>query len=240
MKPVLTPNLPDCPVSVAVSALEIEEILCIAPPCISALPPSMRRHADLQLCHLGESFLLAAPEVYPYYKEKLSPYGFEILCGETRIGSTYPQDAAYNIARVGNVAFHNPEMTDPVALGFFKKHGITLIPVKQGYSKCAVLPVDTHTLITADGGIAKKAKDAGFTVLEIRPGGISLPGFSYGFLGGAAGKLAGDTVYITGSLHEHPDFEKILNFLQERGIKIREGRIPIPMDIGSVLPLVTK
>ncbi len=239
MKPVLTPNLPKEPVTVAVSALEIEGVLCINPPALSALPPSMARHADLQLCHIGGVYLLAAPEVYAYYQEKLSPFGFKVLKGETRIGSTYPEDAAYNIARVGNVAFHNPEITDPVALSFFKKQGISVIPVKQGYAKCAVLPIDEKTFITADGGIAKAAKGEGFTVLEITPGGISLPGFSYGFLGGAAGKLSKDTVYITGSLALHPDYKKIFDFLQERGIKIREGRIPIPMDTGSVLPLVT-
>lgn len=239
MNLVKTPNLPEKEVLVAVSDLEIQNVTCIKPKPIPALPPSMRSHADLQLCHLGENVLLAAPEVYPYYKEKLSPYGFTVLCGETPIGSTYPHDAAYNIARVGNAAFHNPQITDPVALRFFEKNRIRLIPVKQGYAKCAVLPIDAHTIVTADGGIQKAAEENGFTVLYISPGGVLLPGFSYGFLGGATGKLSADTVYITGGLSAHKDRKKILTFFAERSIKIREGSIPNPMDIGSVLPLVT-
>ncbi len=239
MNLVKTPNLPEKEVLVAVSDLEIQNVTCIKPKPIPALPPSMRSHADLQLCHLGENVLLAAPEVYTYYKEKLSPLGFEVLCGETPIGSTYPHDAAYNIARVGNVAFHNPEITDCVALRYFAENGILFIPVKQGYAKCSVLPLDAHTIVTADAGIKREAEKNGFSVLEISPGGVLLPGFSYGFLGGAAGKLSKDAVYVTGNLSRHGDYKNILNFFAKKSIKIREGSIPNPVDIGSILPLVT-
>ncbi len=239
MQIVAVPNLPQGTVRLAVSAIPIEGVTCIAPPSVPQLPPSMQHHADLQLCHLSGRHLLAAPEVYAYYKDVLSPYGFKILCGQTHIGRTYPFDAAYNIARVGNVAFHNPKLTDPVALRFFAAHNIEMVPVRQGYAKCAVLPVDARSLITADKGIAKKAAEAGFSVLEIAPGGIALAGFSYGFIGGASGKTDADTIYVTGTLAGHPSKIKILNFLRERGIKIREGSIPIPIDIGTVIPLLT-
>ncbi len=231
------PNLPTSRVRLAVSARPLRDILCIAPPPVYALPPSLQTHADLQLCHLGGAFLLAAPAVFSYYKEKLSPFGFEILCGKTRLDSPYPLDAAYNIARVGNVAFHNPDITDPVALRFFTENGIRLIPIRQGYAKCSILPVDADSLITADHGIARAAKAAGFSVLEIQPGGVELAGFPYGFLGGAGGKTDRDTLYVTGRLAAHPSYREILSFLQERSIKLEEGSIPIPVDIGSILPL---
>ncbi len=237
-KIVERPNLPRGRVMVAVSACPIEGITCIVPPSVSCLPPSMRRHADLQLCHLGGKYILAAPQVYAFYKEALSPYGFHVLCGETDIGSTYPRDAAYNIARVGNVAFHNPRFTEPVALRFFAAHGIDCIPIRQGYAKCAVLPIDEDAFITADSGIARAAKTAGFSVLEILPGSVSLAGFSYGFIGGAGGKTAGDTLYVTGAMQAHPSYQEISAFLKKRGIKLEEGRIPIPIDIGSVIPLL--
>lgn len=238
MHSIKEPNLPAGRVTVAVSALPIEGVRCIIPPAVSCLPSSMQQHADLQLCHLGGRVLLAAPEVFSYYNNMLSPLGFEILCGETNIGSTYPRDAAYNIARVGNAAFLHPGLADPAALRFFASQNIRVIPVRQGYTKCAVLPVDAQSLITADAGIARAARGAGFSVLEIQPGGVALAGFSYGFLGGAAGKTAPDTVYVTGSLSGHPSKQEIFVFLQKRGIKIREGHIPIPIDIGSVLPLM--
>ncbi len=240
MQIVSEPNLPAGRVSVAVSAVPIDGITCITPPSVSCLPPSMRQHADLQLCHLGDRHLLAAPEVFSFYRDTLSPLGFEILCGETHIGSTYPLDAAYNIARVGNAAFLHPRYASKTALRFFEGKGIRVIPVRQGYTKCAILPVDARSLITADAGIYEAACAAGFSVLKIREGGVKLSGFSYGFLGGAAGKTAADTLYVTGSLQAHPSAEEIIVFLQKRGIKIREGRIPIPIDIGSVLPLLTE
>ncbi|MBE7063629.1 MAG: hypothetical protein IJN25_02270 [Clostridia bacterium] len=238
MHGIKEPNLPEHQVTVAVSALPIEGIQCISPPEVSCLPPALRQHADLQLCHLGGRVLLAAPEVFSFYKDALSTFGFEILCGETNIGSTYPADAAYNIARVGNAAFLHPKIADPVALRFFEMQNIRVIPVRQGYTKCAVVPVDDRSLITADAGIARAARCAGFSVLEIQPGGVTLAGFPYGFLGGAAGKTAADAVYVTGALSAHPSKQEIFVFLQKRGIKIRERHIPIPIDIGSVLPLM--
>lgn len=234
------PNLPQKKVSVAVSAVPIEGVNCICPPEIPCLPASMQRHADLQICHLGGKYILAAPEVFPFYEKQLSPFGFSVLCGETHIQSTYPGDAAYTVARIGNAAIHNPEITDPVALRFFKKHDISFIPVRQGYAKCAIVPVDETSFITADHGIARAARKAGFSVLEILPGGVKLPGFLYGFLGGAAGKTAPDTLFCTGKISTHPSYSKIEKFLHERGIKIEEGSIPISIDIGSVLPLLER
>ena len=239
MNRIKTPNLPEKEVVVCVSAVDIQGVTCIKPKPIPTLPLSMQMHADLQLCHLGENVLLAAPETYAYYNEMLSPFGYKVLCGKTPLGSTYPMDAAYNIARVGNAAFHNPKITDPVALSYFKENGISLIPVKQGYAKCALLPLDTHTIVTSDDGIKKEAEKNGFSVLHISPGGVLLSGFPYGFLGGAGGKLSPDTMYITGSLSAHTDREKILAFFEKKSIKIREGSIPNPVDIGSIVPLLT-
>ncbi len=237
---VRMPNLPEREIGLAVSALPIEGIKTVAPLPLPILPPSMQRHADLQLCHLGENVLLTEPTVYAYYKEVLSPFGFKILKGKKYVGSTYPYDAAYNIGRVGNAAFLNPETADPVAPGYFQEKDIRIIAIRQGYAKCAILPVDANSLITADEGVARAAENAGFCVLRIAPGGVRLDGFSYGFLGGAAGKTGRDTVYFTGSIARHPSFSEILSFLEKRGIKSEEGSIPIPIDIGSVLPLLYK
>ncbi len=240
MEIITQPNLPSRKVTVAISAVPIPGIRTVTPKAVTCLPSSMQCHADLQICHLDGNVLLCAPEVFDYYKEALSPMGFEILCGESPIGSTYPKDAAYNVARVGNAVFLNPKSADPAAVRFFQARNIEIIPVRQGYTKCAVLPVDEHSLITADRGVARAARTAGFSVLEIAAGDITLPGFPYGFFGGAGGKLSADTVYLTGSLIRHPSAEEIFAFLQKRGIKIREGSIPIPIDVGSVLPLMTE
>ncbi len=240
MEIVKTPNLPINRVCTAVSAIPLPIENCIPTVRIETLPEGMASHADLQLCHVGENVLVAAPEVYAYYAEKLTSKGFEILCGKTEIGRTYPRDAAYNIARIGNVAFHNTHHTDPIITESFKKMGIRMVHVRQGYAKCAMAPVRDNALITADRGIARAARAEKLDVLEIVPGHISLPGYPYGFIGGAVVLLSADTAYITGSLAQHPSKMEIFNFFKKYGIKIEEGSIPIPMDIGSVIPLQTK
>ena len=240
MEIIKTPNLPTGKVITAISAAPVPAVNCIPTMALPILPPSLSTHADLQICHVGENVLVASPEVYAYYKEKLSPLGFVVLCGENKVGCTYPKDAAYNVARIGNVAFHNLRFTEPRIVETCKKMGVYMVHVEQGYAKCAVVPIGDSALITADGGIARAARAEKMDVLEILPGHITLSGFSYGFIGGAMALLSKDVAYCTGSLANHPSKMEIFDFLKKYGIKIEEGSIPIPIDIGSILPLQTK
>ena len=240
MKIIKTPNLPTGKVVTAISAAAIPVENCIPTMELPILSASLSTHADLQICHVGENILVASPEVHAYYKEKLTPMGFLVLCGETKVGCTYPQDAAYNVARIGNAAFHNLRFTEPCIIEACKKMGIRMVHVEQGYAKCAVVPIGDNALITADGGIARAARAEKMDVLEILPGHITLSGFSYGFIGGAMALMSENTAYCTGSLRNHPSKMEIFSFLKKYGIKIEEGSIPIPIDIGSILPLQTK
>ena len=58
--------------------------------------------------------------------------------------------------------------------------------------------------------IYKKLTRYGIDVLLIRPGYIELPGYPYGFIGGTNGNLSKDIIVFSGSLKEHPDYEKKL------------------------------
>lgn len=240
MQIVSIPNLPEKRVNTAIASISIPIHKRIDPIKICCLVPSMAKHADLQVCHLDGNTVIVCPEAFDYYQRILFPLGFTVLCGKTKIGRTYPQDAAYNIARVGRVAFHNTKITDPVALDYFVEHNIPVVHVKQGYTKCSVVPVCEEAIITADKGIAHAARQIGFDVLEVLPGGVSLEGFPYGFLGGAAFLLDKKTMYFTGAVKNHPSKKEIYAFLKKYSIKIEEGSIPIPMDVGSVIPLLTE
>ena len=66
---------------------------------------------------------------------------------------------------------------------------LTKIHVKQGYTRCSLLPVDDRSFITSDAGIAKTLAEHDTDVLLIHPGHIHLPGFDYGFIGGTGGGL---------------------------------------------------
>ena len=54
--------------------------------------------------------------------------------------------------------------------------------------------------------------------MYIASGGISLPPYGTGFIGGASG-VDGDTVYFTGDIMTHPDGARITDALSSRGAK---------------------
>lgn len=235
---VKIPNCPETKIKIAVAAeCEATAFLPqIIKPCrIESLSPSMMYHSDLQLCHLKDNYYLSCPEGYEYYREKLSPFGLKVICGKSFVGSTYPKDSAYNIARIGNLAFHNTGLTDDAAKNFFKENGIKLCHTNQGYTKCSVAVTGINSCITSDRGVYKALLKEGVDALLIEPGFISLPGFSTGFFGGCAALIAPYTLFVTGSLKKHRDCDKIKNFLKIRGIEIFEAGDDPPLDIGSVI-----
>ena len=73
--------------------------------------------------------------------------------------------------------------------------------------------------------------------LRVQAGFVELPGYPYGFLGGACGKLSADTLAFTGDLSTHPDHEAIVSFLRNYRVYpvcLQQGPL---QDIGGILPL---
>ena len=61
-------------------------------------------HPDVVLYHLGDNKFVASPENADYYSKIPE---IEIIVGKSRLNSKYPQDIAYNAARVGDFLIHN-------------------------------------------------------------------------------------------------------------------------------------
>ena len=99
------------------------------------------------------------------------------------------------------------------------------------------IPVDGESLITADRGIAAAATKNGLSVLLISEGHVALDGFPYGFIGGAAFKIANDCIAFTGNLNEHPDRGRIVEFLRKCGIRPLYLTDHSAFDIGSAIAL---
>ena len=112
---------------------------------------------------------------------------------------------------------------------------LTKIHVKQGYTRCSLLPVDDQSFITSDTGIAKTLADYDTDVLLIRPGHILLPGFDYGFIGGSLLLAGRRLLVINGNIETHPDHKKIATFLEDRDIDLYYSKDSPLMDIGSIL-----
>ena len=112
--------------------------------------------------------------------------------------------------------------------------GLEIIKCRQGYVKCNVVILDDTHIITEDIGIAKSLEETEIDCLLIESGYVKLKGFSYGFIGGASGKL-GETIIFNGDLSSHPDFEKIKTFIESLGLRLWYTKSYPLEDIGSII-----
>ncbi len=193
-------------------------------------------HPDMVLFQSTFGEVICEPTVYEGYSRLLSPFGIRLVQGKKQVFCDYPQDIAYNVLSVGGVAFARWDETEEKIAEALQNESVQKIQVGQGYSRCSALAVEGG-IITADPSISKAAAGVGLSVLTICPGHVQLPGYDYGFIGGAAGILEEKTVAFFGGLDTHPDGAQIRDFILQRGFKVRElpGR-PL-MDVGTIFAI---
>ncbi len=190
-------------------------------------------HPDMVLFAAGRGEVICAREVFDEYTRLLSPFGIHLVQGKSQLMRDYPGDVAYNVLNTPKGAFARFDKTDRTVTEALRAHNKKMVTVKQGYARCATVCFG-NCLITADPTISAAAKEAGLSVLTVSPGGVLLPGYDYGFLGGASGLLDEKTVAFFGDVFAHPDGEKIQKFITENGFFI--SCIPqMPLtDIGTI------
>jgi len=218
----------------SLQSLQIEAVLL---PDNPSLDPRLSGHADLSVLHAGGEELLLAPYLKgSTFAARLRKAGAVPHFPDVSQGAVYPADAQFNVCVVGENILYNKKTVPASTVEILTKAGRKPISCRQGYTRCAACVVDEHALITADRGIAAAAEAVGLDVLLISPGFIRLDGFPYGFIGGAAFKLAENVMAFTGRLDAHPDQRRILACLERRGIQplyLTEEDI---FDIGSAIP----
>ena len=164
------PNIPEKKVSLYIADTFIPDATVLPPPEIGVLPEGLRRHADLGIVLVSKNTAVCPPETYDYYEKHLSPYGFCIIEGKSNIGCNYPYDSAYNVGIVGNKCFLNKSVCDERVYDILISEGYEIIPVRQGYTKCSICPIDENTFVTGDKGIfdaGRKAAENPFTWVEV-------------------------------------------------------------------------
>lgn len=200
-----------------------------------AVYDAVSSHGDIYLCKIC-SELVVAPVQYPLIEDALIRSGAKYTLGASGIGRQYPMNVKYNAAQMGRYLIHNTNLTDPVILSRANELGLELIHVKQGYAKCSLVVIDENAVITSDMGLAVSLEKYGIDILLISEGHVNLTGFSYGFLGGASGRV-GDEIIFNGNLSAHPDFEKIKEFIHKRGLQVTYFEEYPLEDIGSIIQL---
>ena len=250
MKPLNSPYLPDDRVAAMLVSGDMPEgmantlrrsvpVLIRTMP-LAGLPDPVSSHPDMQLIIPAEGVIVHAPNLHPRTAEQLRGLGFELVPGERAPAGIYPWDIPYNVAIAGRHAFLNTRYADRVVLDWLEKTGRIISHVNQGYAKCSVCILNDEALITADEGIFRAARGNNMDVLLIPPQkSIAIPGYEYGFIGGATGLLSGQEMAFCGDVYALDSAEAILAFLQKHGIKPVSLTQSAVQDLGSLIPLCT-
>lgn len=201
---------------------------------------SIKYHPDICIFNLGEGKIVVAPNVYEQYKKILEPYGFDVIKGSNKVKGKYPDNIQYNIAILGEYAIHNFKYTEENILNYINKKNLKKINVQQGYSKCSICIVDDNSIITSDKGIHDNVKDTDIECLLIEEGYIELFDMNYGFIGGTTGMISKNEIAFYGNIKKHPDYDKIKEFIESRGKEIVELSSEKLLDLGSIVPLMTR
>lgn len=162
---------------------------------------------------------------------------FKAIKTDIRLFENYPYNCAFNNLVINNYLICNKKTIAPQILKYIKKEKIEVIDVKQGYSKCSVLPVNKNAVITDDEGIFKALKQKHMDILLIQKGDICLNGFDYGFIGGSAGLISNSEMLFMGNAKDHQNYFEIKSFLQNYNIDVISLNNNKITDIGSFLPI---
>ena len=222
----------------AEQSLEAHGYRVLRLPSHPMLPAPVSAHADL-LFFFAPSETLSAKSYFGIAKDVLMEIASKtkkpLRLIREELGDFYPKDVPLNAVLVGERLFCNPKtVADRIRISLMDEKTVF---VKQGYTKCSILPVGENALITEDGAIASLALEKGFDVLRIEKGSVSLPGYDTGFLGGAASFAPYEKIkeiFFCGDLCRHPDFEKIQAFCKKHDREaISLGKFPL-LDVGTI------
>ncbi|MBQ2931672.1 MAG: hypothetical protein IJE62_02365 [Clostridia bacterium] len=216
------------------STLEENDITYYKTASLDYLYKPVNTHPDMQIHFVDDSTAVVAPDVFEYYKNLL-PAGIMILKGKKNPGRTYPEDTAYNVAKVGKRIIGRHASLEVVIKEIYTQKGYDFVDVKQGYAKCNLCIVDENSVITEDEGLCNALTKTGIDVLKIQAGAVMLPGFKNGFLGGASGFVSKNKLAFCGNLENHPDSDKIFDFVKSKNVDIIQLSSTKLCDYGSIL-----
>ena len=200
------------------------------------LPTPVAAHPDMQILIIDDTAVLTRG-LYDTNSELRSK-----LCSDLTVRfaehahtGVYPGDVGLNALKIGKYLIAKSDSLDPEIKRLCVEKNIEIVNVKQGYAKCSTLALD-NAVITADAGIAAAARGLGFDALMITPGGITLEGYDYGFIGGASYyDSESKTVYFFGDITQHPDSIRIVDFLHSHGVDICQSAACTLADFGGAV-----
>ena len=157
-------------------------------------------HPDMIMCYHKGTLISSCDycDSYPYIFEDIHRFAPDVkmIFTDDTVKAEYPHDARYNALFVGSYLFCKADSVSGAILDYAEKKDIKLIPTKQGYPACTTLPLSDKTALSADPGILKALSENGICAIKTENGGIALPPYEYGFIGGTAGICDGKLFFI--------------------------------------------
>lgn len=201
------------------------------------LYPAIDGHVDIQIAIIDNEkrLLVINPNLPVEFKNHLKEYNINYIEAANSLSNKYPNNIRLNAFITKEFLIHNLKYTDEEILN--SCHNKKLINIKQGYSKCSILPIKEKVIITNDSGIHKKLCKENFDILLLPYGDIVLSDFEYGFIGGTGGMISNDTLAFFGSLDYYRYGNKVKEFLAKHNVKplyLKEGKL---IDRGSLFVL---
>lgn len=201
------------------------------------LPAPVAAHPDLSVFFAPDAVCATAEYAHCAQKElacicRAVDRPLRIVTG--KVGSLYPQDVLLDALPIGGLLFCLPCATAPELTAH---PAYRTVAVKQGYAKCATLPIGNTALASADPSILRAAEKQGLEAVRLTAGGIVLDGYDTGFIGGAASfaPYGGcDTVFFCGDLGRYPDGAKLTAAITAHGLRICDVKGAPLTDIGTI------
>lgn len=197
--------------------------------------PRVAHHSDLSFFFDGNGALFIANEMSEY-SDLLKNYCKNVVVINKELSKEYPKDVLLNCVCIGRNFICNSETVSNEIFDKMKNSGYNILDVKQGYTKCSVVPVSDNAIITDDESIFSECEKCGIDVLKVSKGSVVLEGFDYGFIGGASGKISENEIIFNGDITKHPDYNEIAFFLNKYDVKAISFKGKLE-DIGSIIPI---
>ena len=179
---------------------------------------SISGHPDIFFCKTPEK-LIIAPNTPIIYKNNLLKNNIPFVEGKQNVGAEYPSAARYNVVITENCLIHRTDITDLSILE--QCENLKKINVKQGFTRCSLLPLKNNYFITSDEGIHRTLIEQEYNSLYVIPNDILLNGHKYGFFGGVCGVYE-NKIFILGSFNYFSEGEKVKLFTNKLGYEIIE------------------
>ncbi len=219
-----------------IDSLKSLNIRVLTVPQYNELPIPEQFHADISLLHLGRNFF-AVPENSEKLILKLKNMGAEVIPVQ-KLGTEYPHNTRLNFLLVGNIVIGNTKYMDNNLKQYFYNNNIKPVHVNQGYARCSTAVINENSFITSDKGISTILSKIGYSVLEIMPGYIDMPGYNYGFIGGCTGLIDKNLLAFTGDIKKHPNYLEINDFLKSNNTEYICLSSQKLIDIGGIIPII--